>query len=94
MHPRIVSCIIIPTHNNGKVFPVSKRHTIKTYAEVEENLHALITLELNGGEWSASRSDHTAPEERTPGTVLTGSRSGSNGEEERYCPCQELKPGS
>jgi hypothetical protein len=34
---------------------LTKHHAMKMYGRVEVQLHALLTSELDGGEWSASR---------------------------------------
>jgi hypothetical protein len=43
---------------------VLKQYSIKTYGEVEEKLHALLTKAVDGGEWLASRPAHLTPWER------------------------------
>jgi hypothetical protein len=46
---------------------LTKHHYIKTYWGVKVELHAFLTSELDGGEWSASRSGHFTLKERAPG---------------------------
>jgi hypothetical protein len=41
---------------------------MKAYREVELSLHALLAVELVGGEWSTSRSGRFTPGERAPAT--------------------------
>jgi hypothetical protein len=45
---------------------------MKTYGGVELELHALLTLAVDGDEWSASRPDHFTPRERVPGVHWIG----------------------
>jgi len=45
---------------------------MKVYWGVDVCLHAFLTSELDGGEWSASRPGHFTPRERTPGTHWLG----------------------
>jgi hypothetical protein len=40
---------------------LTKHHAMKTYWGVEVYLHAFLTLELNGGEWSASLPGRFTP---------------------------------
>jgi hypothetical protein len=40
---------------------------MNAYWGVAVELHAFLTSELNGGEWSASRPDPFNPRERAPG---------------------------
>jgi hypothetical protein len=42
----------------------TKHHAVKTYWEVEEELHALITSALDGGAWSVSGLGRFTPRER------------------------------
>jgi len=56
---------------------------------VEEELHAFLTLALDGGEWSASLPGSLTPGERTPGAHWIGSwvgprTSGYDGEENKF----------
>jgi hypothetical protein len=46
---------------------------MKAYREVEANIHASLTLTLDGGEWSASRPSRFTPRDRAPGTHWIGS---------------------
>jgi hypothetical protein len=45
---------------------------METYWGVEVYLHAFLTSELDGGEWSDSRPGRFIPRERTPGTHWIG----------------------
>jgi hypothetical protein len=45
---------------------------MKRYWGVEVQLHAFLTSELDGGEWSASRPGRFTPRERAPGTHWIG----------------------
>jgi hypothetical protein len=47
-----------------------KHHDMKTYWEVEVQLHVFLTSVLNGGECSASRRGRFTPDARAPGTQL------------------------
>jgi hypothetical protein len=51
---------------------LSQHHAMKAYWGVEVQLHAFLTLALNGGEWSASRPGRFTPRERAPGTHWIG----------------------
>jgi hypothetical protein len=58
-----------------------------------------LTSILDGGEWSASCSDHFNPGVTAPGTDLIGARCAAElvwmqWQREKYpCPCQQLNPG-
>jgi hypothetical protein len=45
---------------------------MKTYGGREILIHVFITLELNGGKWSASHPGHLTPEETESGTHWIG----------------------
>jgi hypothetical protein len=47
-------------------------HALKAYWGVEVLLHTFLALELDGGEWSASRPSHFTPRERDHGTHWIG----------------------
>jgi hypothetical protein len=51
---------------------LTKHHAMKTYWEVEVQLHASLTSALDGGEWLASRPDSFTPRERASGTHWIG----------------------
>ena len=53
----------------GKVFPLQARLWPRRWVEVQ--LYSSMTAALEGGEWSAARSDRTLLRER-PGTHCTG----------------------
>jgi hypothetical protein len=62
-------------YNDVKVVSLclTKHHAMKTYWEVELQLHAFLTSALEGGgEWSASRPCRFTPGERTPGIHWMG----------------------
>jgi hypothetical protein len=40
---------------------LSKYHALKTYEGEKVQLHAFLTLEIDGGEWSASRLGRFTP---------------------------------
>jgi hypothetical protein len=46
---------------------------MKAYGGVYVYIHIFLTLELAGGEWSASRPSRITPKERAPGTHWIGS---------------------
>jgi hypothetical protein len=72
---------------------------MKMYGGMEVQLHAFLTLALNGGEWSASFTSHITTRERTLGTYWVGGwvdpRAGLDKVAKRKTPypCQELKHG-
>jgi hypothetical protein len=45
---------------------------MQTYGRVEASLHAFLNSELDGHEWSESRSGRFNPRERDPGTLSIG----------------------
>jgi hypothetical protein len=49
-----------------------KHHSIKTYQEMEVQLHTLIATALDGGEWSASGLSHFISGERSSGAYCLG----------------------
>jgi len=61
--------------------------------EVEVELHAFLTLVLDGGKWSASCPGHFTPEERAPGTHWIGGWVGPTANLDTVAkgkiPCQE-----
>jgi hypothetical protein len=71
---------------------------MKTNVRVEEQLHVILTLVLDGGEWSASRPDRstTGKSHRYPfGMRLGGSQSrgsGHEGAEKNSHPLPGLEP--
>jgi hypothetical protein len=54
----------------GKAVAVINHHAMKTYGEVEIQLHVSLTLALDGDEWLVSLPGRVFPKERT--AVLTG----------------------
>jgi hypothetical protein len=50
-----------------------EHHGMEAYWGAEIQLHAFLTSELDGGEWSASRPGRFIPTERTRGTHWIGS---------------------
>jgi hypothetical protein len=50
----------------------TKHHAIKTHEGVEVQIHALLTLELDGREWSVSRPGRFTLGKGTPETHWTG----------------------
>jgi hypothetical protein len=73
-------------------------HTVKKYEEVKVQLHAFLTLALDGDEWSASPPIHFTPREKDPGTHWTRGRLGSRAsmnavaKREYHCPCPKSNP--
>jgi hypothetical protein len=71
---------------------------MKTYGEVELQLHAFLTSAPGGGEWSVSRPGRFAPRERAPGTHWIGGWVGLRAsldavaKEKFSCPPWESKP--
>jgi len=43
------------------ILDITNHHAMKTYGGVEVQLHAFVTSELDGGEWSASRFGRFTP---------------------------------
>jgi hypothetical protein len=48
------------------------QYAMKTYGLVEVQLHAFLTLALDGGEWSASRPSSFTSSEKAAGINWTG----------------------
>jgi hypothetical protein len=77
---------------------LTKNHAMKTYGGMEVQFHAVLTLVLDGGEWSASCPSPFTPGERGPHYPLDrrlgGPRAGLNVVAKRriFAPCQELNP--
>jgi hypothetical protein len=80
---------------------LTKHHTMKTYGGAEAQLHAFLTLELDGDEWSVSCTGCFTPKERVPGTQWTGDQAGARAglmwwkreKKSLHCPCQDSNPG-
>jgi len=66
---------------------------MKTYEGVEIKFHTLLSLVLDGFEWSASRPGRCNAGEKAPGLHIEleergiQSRSGCGDEKEHSCPC-------
>jgi hypothetical protein len=64
---------------------------MKTYGEMEVQIHEFLTLALDGGEWLASCPCHFTPRERTPINRKLGgllSWFGHGGKEKNSLPMQ------
>jgi len=107
MHPTFsaLSIITFPFQSSFHVVNVKlclfliKYSTTKTNGGMEVYLHAFLTSELDGCEWSASLTDLFPPRERVPTThwieCCMGSRAGLDAATKRKksLPLRELKPG-
>jgi hypothetical protein len=77
---------------------VFKYHAIRTYGEVETQLHTFVTSALEGGEWSASHTGYFTPGGKSYRSPLDGRLGGPHsqprrGDEEKkslHFPCREL----
>jgi hypothetical protein len=89
----------LSTHTVNLSLCLTKYHDMKTYKRVEVQLHAFLISALDGGKWSATRSDRFTAGERTPGTHWIGGwvgpRAGLEAVEKRknLSPCRESNPG-
>jgi hypothetical protein len=63
---------------------LTTNHAMKTYWGVEVQLHAFLISELDGGEWSASRSGRFTPGSLDRRLGGTQSRSRHSGEEKKF----------
>jgi hypothetical protein len=61
------------SYANVKLSPcLTKHHATKTYGWMEIQLHAFLTLALDGDEWLASQPGRLNPRERAPGAHWIG----------------------
>jgi hypothetical protein len=67
---QICSVHMTPCGKGKKDKVVSRHYAMKTYGEVDVQIHVFLTLTLVGGEWSASRPCHLTPGERALGNKL------------------------
>jgi hypothetical protein len=75
------------------LFALTEHHAMKAYWGVEVQLHAFLTLALDGGEWSAPRPVHFTPSESAPGRRLGGLQSQSEyGSKKKPSPLSGPKP--
>jgi hypothetical protein len=77
------------------VLYLTKHHAIKTYGEVELQLHAFLASVLDEGEWSATRTGRFTPGLRAPVTYLICGYHSLDAVAKRNipCPCRESNLG-